>query len=89
MIPVLDVKQVETLDNLTFSIILHDDCLMNCYDVIDPSTQNKRNNRTSSLMNAFGSMLNNANSQSQSDGGFPMAFESEHVPDVLQGFYKI
>ena len=37
MIPVLDIKQLETLDNLTFSIILHDDCLLNCYDVIDPS----------------------------------------------------
>ena len=32
-IPVLDIKSFETVDSLTFSIILHDDCLLNCYDV--------------------------------------------------------
>ena len=88
LIPALDIKSLETVDALTFSIILHDECLLNCYDVAEPSPsqQNKRNNRTSSLINAFGSILNNSNNQSQQDGGFPMAFESEHVPEVLQGF---
>ena len=33
-------------------------------------------------------MLNNGNGQ-ESDGGFPMAFESDHVPDVIQGFTKL
>jgi len=85
MIPVLDIKVIESLDNLTFSIVLHDECQMNSYDVADTT----KPMRTSSLMNAFGNMLNNATSQSQADGGFPMAFESEHVPDILQGFQKI
>ena len=91
LIPALDIKSLETVDALTFSIILHDECLLNCYDVAEPSqsNQNKRNNRTSSLINAFGSILNNSNNQSQQDGGFPMAFESEHVPEVLQGFQKL
>ena len=33
LIPALDIKSFETVDCLTFSIILHDDCLLNCYDV--------------------------------------------------------
>lgn len=64
LIPALDIKTLETVDSLTFSIILHDDCLLNCYDVIDQAQQNKRNNRTSSLINAFGNMLNTGTSQS-------------------------
>lgn len=85
LIPVLDIKYLETVDSLTFSIILHDDCLLNCYDVADQSSdqQTKRNNRTSSLINAFGSILNNSNNSQKSDGGFPMAFESEHVPELI------
>ena len=88
LIPVLDVKSVDSVDNLTFSIILHDECQLSCYDVIDPSAQNKKNNRTSSLITAFGSMLNN-DKDKQTDGGFPMAFESEHVPEIIQGFQKV
>ena len=67
LIPALDIKSLETVDALTFSIILHDECLLNCYDVAEPSQsqQNKKNNRTSSLINAFGSILNNSNNQSQ------------------------
>lgn len=87
MIPVLDIKVIESMDNLTFSIVLHDECQMNSYDVGDES--GKKQGRTTSLINAFGNMLNNATNQSQADGGFPMAFESEHVPDILQGFQKI
>ena len=65
LIPALDIKSLETVDSLTFSIILHDECLLNCYDVAQPpsSQQNKRNNRTSSLINAFGSILNNSSNQ--------------------------
>lgn len=86
MIPILDIKVIESMDNLTFSIVLHDECQMNSYDVGDDG--GKKQARTT-LINAFGSMLSNAMSQSQADGGFPMAFESEHVPDILQGFQKI
>ena len=65
LIPVLDVKLLESVDSLTFAIILHDECQLSCYDVIDQSAaQNKRNNRTSSLINAFGTMLNAAQGQS-------------------------
>ena len=35
MIPALDIKSLETVDALTFSIILHDDCLLNVYDIVD------------------------------------------------------
>ena len=89
MVPILDIKAVESADGLTFSVILYDECLLNCYDVAEPGAQNKKNNRASSLINAFGSMLNNATNQNQSDGGFPMAFESEHCPAIIQGFHKI
>ena len=37
LIPILDVKILESLDNLTFSIVLHDECQLNSYDVADPS----------------------------------------------------
>ena len=37
LIPALDIKSFETVDSLTFSIILHDDCLLNCYDVVQPA----------------------------------------------------
>ena len=40
-------------------------------------------------MNAFGSILNNSSNQQLQDGGFPMAFESEHVPELIQGFQKL
>lgn len=33
MIPALDIKTVESVDNLSFAIVLHDDCNLNCYDV--------------------------------------------------------
>lgn len=33
-------------------------------------------------------MLNNGSGK-DSDGGFPMAFESEHVPELIQGFNKL
>jgi len=51
--------------------------------------QRKANNRTSSLINAFGNMLNNTSSKEETDGGFPMAFESDHVPELIQGFQKL
>ena len=42
------------------------------------------------MINAFGNMLNNINgSKDGGDGGFPMAFESEHVPELIQGFQKL
>jgi len=34
-------------------------------------------------------MLNNTNSKEETDGGFPMAFESDHVPELIQGFQKL
>ena len=89
LIPVLDIKAVESVDSLTFSIILYDECQLNSYDIGESAQANKKSNRTSSLINAFGSIMNNAAKQSQSDGGFPMAFESEHVPAIIQGFQKI
>ena len=49
MIPALDIKSLETVDALTFSIILHDDCLLNCYDILDMK-QTKKGNRTSSMI---------------------------------------
>ena len=32
MIPALDIKSLESVDSLTFSIILYDECLLNNYD---------------------------------------------------------
>lgn len=32
LIPALDIKALESVDSLTFSIILHDECLINNYD---------------------------------------------------------
>ena len=32
VIPVLDIKSIESVDSLTFSIILHDECLLNNYN---------------------------------------------------------
>lgn len=87
LIPALDIKSIETVDALTFTIILHDDCLLNCYDIVEPS-KTKKNNRTSSLITAFGSLMNGGSSQN-SDGGFPMAFESEHVPQIIQCYQKL
>ena len=86
LIPILDVMCIDTTDNLTFTIVLHDDCQMNSYDVAEAKPQN---NRSNSLISAFGNILNNANNQRLAEGGFPMAFESEHVPEILQGFQKI
>ena len=81
---------LDTVDNLTFTIVLHDDCQLNCYDVAEaPKPQNQRSNSMFSAFDNLGKMLNNANSQKLGDGGFPMAFESEHVPEILQGFHKI
>ena len=37
MIPVLDIKVIDSMDNLTFSIVLHDECQMNSYDVAEQS----------------------------------------------------
>ena len=88
LIPALDIKSVETVDALTFSIILHDDCLLNCYDIVDPAKAPKKNYRTSSLISAFGSIMTGSSSQ-HSDGGFPMAFESEHVTQIIQCFQKL
>ena len=34
-------------------------------------------------------MLNNGADKKVGDGGFPMAFESEHVPELLGGFQKL
>lgn len=49
MIPALDIKNLESLDSLTFSIILHDECLLNSYDetITKPSAINKTKNRAS------------------------------------------
>mmetsp|Transcript_17584 Transcript_17584/g.23749 ORF Transcript_17584/g.23749 Transcript_17584/m.23749 type:complete len:102 (+) Transcript_17584:1197-1502(+) len=81
---------LETMDNLTFTIVLHDDCQLNSYDVaVEAAAASAQTKRSNSLISAFGSMLNNATNQSKTDGGFPMAFESEHVPEILQGFHKI
>lgn len=88
LIPALDIKSMESVDSLTFSIILHEECLLNCYDVLPSTPSRKQSNRTSSLINAFGSILNNGSGK-DSDGGFPMAFESEHVPELIQGFHKL
>lgn len=35
LIPALDIKSIESVDSLTFSIILHDECLLNCYDIAE------------------------------------------------------
>ena len=35
LIPALDIKCLDTVDSLTFSVILHDECLLNCYDITD------------------------------------------------------
>jgi len=60
LIPILDVKLLESLDNLTFSIVLHDECQLNSYDVAEAGGQGA-NKRSSSLISAFGNMLTNAN----------------------------
>lgn len=35
LVPILDVMCLDTTDNLSFTIVLHDDCQMNVYDVAD------------------------------------------------------
>ena len=52
LIPALDIKTLESVDSLTFSIILHDECLLNNYDeqLAKPSTINKTKNRASSIL---------------------------------------
>ena len=86
MIPALDIKSLETVDALTFSIILHDDCLLNCYDVVEQEKSTKAK-RTTSLFN-LGNLMN-LNSSQKDDGGFPMAFESEHVTQIIQFYQKL
>lgn len=73
------------MDSLTFSVILHEECLLNDYNIVTPAQQQKKANRTSSLINAFGRVMSQSGSQ-VNDGGFPMAFESDHVPVIVQSF---
>ena len=50
IIPVLDIKSIESVDSLTFSIILHDECLLNNYNEQAQEKQNitnKAKNRAS------------------------------------------
>jgi len=83
LIPALDIKVLESVDSLTFSIILHDDCLLNDYneETVKP---NKKKNRTSSII-SFGLLGKGG----EDDGGFPMAFESEHVTSIVAAFRKL
>ena len=64
LIPALDIKTLESVDSLTFSIILHDECLLNNYDeqLTKPSTVNKTKNRASQILAAgtFGLLGSNA-----------------------------
>ena len=92
MIPVLDIKTLESVDSLTFSIILYDECLLNNYN--EQQVQEKQNitnkakNRASMMLKKSTFGLFSAG-EADDDGGFPMAFESEHVPQIVQNFKKI
>ena len=77
LIPALDIKVLESVDSLTFSIILHDECLLTNYDVFENKSDLKM--RKASQMLSFGLL----GKSDEGDGGFPMAFESEHVPQIV------
>ena len=67
---------VETEDNLSFVIVLFEECKDCVYDVIDP------NNKTSTFINP----LNWLKGKSES---FPMGFESVFVPVIVSSFKRL
>ena len=60
LIPALDIKQLEAVDAVSFSIVLHEECLLNCYDVVDQTSDTNRVKKTAStsLLSALGSLMN-------------------------------
>ena len=62
IIPALHIESFESVDSLTFSVILREECLTNNYNVADPyqaaiEEQSKKNNRTSAFMQTFSKIV--------------------------------
>lgn len=86
LVPALDIKQILS-QSLEFTIILQDDCNDNDYDIPDEKVVSRRQ----SLL-AYGSALNpmkllrKDSTALKSQQSFPMTFESEYAPKIIDGF---
>ena len=85
MIPALDVQAFESMDALSFSIILNEECNGNVYEE-GASAQQSNSGSTTKVLNSFSKLLSKKDNV---ENLFPMSFESEHVPQIINSFGKL
>ena len=85
LVPALHIKQV-TAQNFTFTIVLHDECNTNDYDIVEEKVVSRRQQLTSAL-NPMKLLKKNPNQTKLP--AFPMTFESDYVQKILECFRKL
>lgn len=77
--PILDVKQLESKDSLSFTVVLIEELREFSYDQVVPDKKG-----------ALGAFKTFYNKKSGIEGAhFPMSFESEHVGKIIACFNKV